>query len=125
MEFSDLEEYLKSLDEDVPDVLREPLDIVLEIALDPRRGGFQQVKAELGGVVEALTGGTVQHHPTHGRVGLGRELGKLRQNGLLGWFQQAVQASEDGEGQDDLPIVRRLVIALSRSATDQMKAESD
>ena len=61
--------------------------------------------------MEALTGGTVQQHLPHGAVDLGRRLGKLRQDGLLGWLQQAVQASENNEGWNDLPVVGRLVVA--------------
>jgi len=43
-------------------------------------------------------GGTVQQHLPHGAVGLGGQLGGLREDSFLGRLQQAVQAPQNGEG---------------------------
>ena len=49
---------------------------------------------------------------------------QLGQNLGLGWGQHAIEAAENGEGQDNLAVFRRLVIAPEQVG-DQMSEERD
>jgi len=104
-EAGDLVAELKAV-EDVLDVRREPVEVVLEVALELLLGGprLQVAERELRRVVERLTGGLAERGVL---VGDSRPVhrGLHVEHGLLGRLQHGVEPAQDGHRQDDVAVL--------------------
>ena len=97
--------------EDILHVVREPVDVVLEVALDVLRVGLERLEGEFRGVVEGVAGGIAQ------KAVLDIEgFDPLRgvENLLVSGQKAVVEALDDGHGQDDQAVLVRLVQAAQR-----------
>ena len=88
---------------------RERLHVGAQVFADVVLVAHELLQVERRGVVEELAGLAQQE-------GLGIQAGRLAgfllgQHGGLGGFQHAIQAAQDGEGQDDLAVFGLLVVA--------------
>ncbi len=95
--------------EDVAHRGRERLDVGAQVLADVVLVAHQLLQVERRGVVEVAAGLLQQERL---RVHPGRlALGQLLQHRRLGGLQHAVEAAQDGEGEDDLAVLGLLVVA--------------
>ena len=95
--------------EDIAHGWRECLNVAEQVLADVILVAHQLLHVERRGVVEALAGLAQQERL---RVQPGFLLvGKLLEDGFLRRFEHAVEATQNGEGQDNLAVVGLLVVA--------------
>ena len=103
----------------------KPLMYERQVGGDVVRVALQLLEVELARVVEGRPAGA-EEHLLDGPLGMLRrlQLGVLGQHLGLGLVEHAVEAAEDRQRQDDLAVVRLLVVPRRRSAIDQRKLAS-
>ena len=94
--------------EDLARLRGEMLDVESQIRRDLVRVALQLLEVQLAGVVELLAGGPVQDRFDILDAACLERRGLL-QDLLFGRLQHAVEPAKDGQRQDDLAVLRRLV----------------
>ena len=107
----DLRVKLEAL-EDVPHRRRERLHVGAQILADVVLVAHELFQVERRGVVEELAGFPQEEGLRIQPGGLAFRL--LRQDGVFGGLQHAVQTAQDGEREDDFAILRLLVVATKQ-----------
>jgi dihydropteroate synthase len=96
------------------DVLREAVDVALEMQVDMVRVTQQAFERQRRMVVKTLTGNLVEHAVKRFTAVFAAQLGEPVQNRLLGRLENTVEAAQHHQREHDALILRRAVRAAQQ-----------